>query len=247
VVVDPENRIPESNEANNVLEATLTAVLTRDGRPATAGRMPMPKGKVSTPGLTPDGEGWILLLPLVEATRDTKDAGWKWDGQTAAFSAGRSRASVSFPMTVVGSYELQARVTITQAKETTAICLPIVGARAVVLDMKGDRGASESPTATIRLRGVNPEPQPQANASMNIGTEYAFSCKVAVAPTGVGVEILRDDQLLFQWAGPLSQVAERRMIRPGTVELETAYYSSSKFTDLRLRMLAGQATALFSE
>jgi hypothetical protein len=113
--------------------------------------------------------------------------------------------------------------------------------------MKGDRGNSASPTATIRLKGVRPEPEPQANASMSIGTEYAFSCRVAVSQTGVGVEILRDDQILFQWVGPVSQVAERRMIRPATVELGTAYYTSSKFRDLRLRMLAGQATALGSE
>ncbi|HUT88234.1 MAG TPA: CARDB domain-containing protein [Thermoguttaceae bacterium] len=247
VVVDPENRISESNEANNVLEAALTAILTRDGRPVTAGRMPMPKGKVSTPGLTPDRDGWISLLPLVQANRDARDAQWKRDGQTAAFSADRQRAQVSLPLAVAGSYELQARVNVTKAKDATAICLPIVGDRAVVLEMKGDRGNTESPTVTIRLRGVNPEPQAQANASMDVGTEYAFSCRVAVSPAGVGVEILRDDQMLFQWVGQVSQVAEGRMMRPGTVELRTAYYSSSEFSDLRLRMLAGQATALFSE
>ena len=111
--------------------------------------------------------------------------------------------------------------------------------------MRGDRGNSASPTATIRLKGVRPEPEPQANPSMNVGTEYALTCKVAVSPEAVGVEILRDDQILYQWDGPLSQVAERPMIRPATVELETAYYTSSEFTDLRLRMLAGEATALF--
>jgi hypothetical protein len=246
-VVDPDNRIPESNETNNALEAAFTVRVARDRGGATGGRMPIPKGKVATPGLTPDAEGWILLPPLVQRDRDTRDANWKWDGQTAAFSAQKPRAHVSFPATVTGSYELQARVTITKAKDSTAICLPIVGGRAIVLDMKGDRGAAESPTATIRLGGVRPGPQPQANASMNVGTEYTFLCRVAVSQGGVGVEVFRDDQILFRWVGPLSQVAERRMIRPGAVELETAYYSSSKFRDLRLRVLTGQATALFPE
>jgi hypothetical protein len=209
------------------------------------GRTTKTKGKVSTRGLTPDGEGWILLPPLVQRDRDTREASWKWDGQTATFSASKPRAYVSFPVTVAGSYELQARVTITKAKETTLICLPIAGTRAVLLDMKGDRGNSESPTATVRLKGVRPEPQPQGNPSMNVGAEYALTCRVAVSPGAVGVEVLRDDQVLYQWSGPLSQVAERRMIRPASVELETAYYTSSKFTDLRLRMLAGEAAALF--
>jgi len=247
VVVDPENRISESNETNNALEAPLTALRTRDGRPIAADRMPMPKGKVSTPGLTPDRDGWVSLLPLVQADRDARDAQWKWDGQTAAFSAGRQRAQVSLPVALAGSYELQARVTITKAKEATVISLPIAGSKAVVLEMKGDRGNSESPTTTIRLRGVRPAPQPQANALMKVGTECAFSCRVAVAPAGVGVEILRDDQMLFQWVGRATQVDEWPVMRPGTVELRTAYYSSCEFKDVRLRMSSGQATALFSE
>lgn len=247
VVVDPENRIPESNETNNVLEGALTAIVTRAGRPTTIGRMPMPKGKVATPGLKPDRDGWVLLPPLAQTDRDARNATWKWDGRTAALTAERRRAQVSLPVAVAGSYELQARVTITKAKETTAICLPIVGDRAVVLEMKGDRGNDESPTVTVRLGGVAPEPPPQANALMDVGTEYAFSCRVAVAPTGVGVEILRDDEILFQWVGPVAHVAAGRMMRPGTVELRTAYYSSCELRDLRLRMVAGQATALFAE
>jgi hypothetical protein len=36
-------------------------------------------------------------------------------------------------------------------------------------------------------------------------------------------------------------------MRPGTVQLETAYYTASRFTDLRLKMLSGEAAPLFSK
>ena len=197
--------------------------------------------------MTSDEDGWIALAPLVQADRDLQDAGWKWDGHSAAFSAGKPRAVVSIPVRIAGSYELQTRVTITRAKEVTAICLPITSTRAVVLGMKGDRGNSESPTATIRLTGLKPGAQPRDNISMEIGTEYALSCKVLRAGNKVAIEICRDGRVLFQWAGDVAQVAERSLMRPGTVQLETAYYTTSRFTDLRLRMLSGEAAPLFSE
>jgi len=209
--------------------------------------LPEPDGNVSTAGLTSDEDGWIALAPLVQADRDLQNAGWKWDGRSAAFSSGKPRAVVSTPVRIAGSYELQTRVTITRAKETTAICLPISSTRAVVLDMRGDRGNSESPTATIRLTGLKPEAQPRDNVSMEIGAEYALFCTVLGAGNKVAIEIRRDGRILFQWFGYVSQVAQRSLMRPGTVQLETAYYTTSRFTDLRLRMLSGKAAPLFSE
>jgi hypothetical protein len=210
-------------------------------------QLPQPKGKVSTTGLTSDKDGWIALAPRVQADRDLQNAGWKWDGKSATFSAGKPRALVSIPVRIAGSYELQTRVTITRAKEVTALYLPISRSRAVILGMRGDRGNSESPTATIRLTGLKAEVQPQDNASMNIGTEYALSCKVVVAGNQVGIEIRRDGRVLFRWAGSVDQVAEPSLMRPGTVQLETAYYTTSRFTDLRLKMLSGKAAPLFSK
>ena len=61
------------------------------------------------------------------------------------------------------------------------------------------------------------------------------------------IEIRRYGRVLFQWAGYVAQVAERSLMRPGNVQLETAYYTTSRFTDLRLRMLSGEAAPLFSE
>jgi hypothetical protein len=113
--------------------------------------------------------------------------------------------------------------------------------------MRGDRGNSESPTATIRLTGVTPEAESPGKVSMDIGTEYALSCKVHVAENKVAIEIRRDGLVLYQWAGDVAQVAEQRLIRPGTVQLETAYYTTSRFTDLRLKMLSGKAARLFPE
>jgi hypothetical protein len=206
-----------------------------------------PDDNVSTAGLTSDEDGWVALAPLVQADRDLKDAGWKWDGKSAAFSAGKPRALVSIPVLIAGSYELQTRITITRAKEVTALYLPITGTRAVVLGMKGDRGNSESPTATIQLTGLKPEAEPPGDLSMKIGTEYVLHCKVLVAGNKVAIEIRRDGRVLFQWAGDEAQVAEQSLIRPGTLQLETAYYTTSRFTDLRLRMLSGEAAPLFSE
>jgi hypothetical protein len=82
---------------------------------------------------------------------------------------------------------------------------------------------------------------------MNVGTEYAFLCRVGVSQARVGVEVLRDGEVLFRWLGHVAQVAQAGPTRAETVELRTAYYSSSRFKDLRLRMLAGQAAALFPD
>jgi hypothetical protein len=208
---------------------------------------PKPDGNVSPAGLASDEDEWLALAPLVQADRDLQDAGWKWDGHSAAFSAGKPRALVSIPVRIAGSYELRTRVTITRAKEVTAIYLPISGTRAAVLGMKGDRGNSESPTATIRLSGLKPEAESPGNLSLDIGTEYALSCKVLVNGNKVAIEIRRDGRVLFQWDGNVTEVADQNLMRPGTVQLETAYYTTSRFTDLRLRMLSGKATPLFPE
>jgi hypothetical protein len=215
--------------------------------PDTAVLRPEPNGNISTAGLTSDREGWIALAPLVQADRDLKDAGWKWDGQSATFSAGKPRAFVSIPLRIAGSYELKTRVTITRAKEVTAIYLPITSTRTVVLGMRGDRGNSESPTATIRLTGLKPAPQPQGNVSMEIGAEYELSCMVLKAGNKVAIEIRRDGRVLFLWVGDVTQAAKQRLMWPRTVQLETAYYTTSRFIDLRLRMLSGEAGPLFSQ
>lgn len=198
-----------------------------------------PPGSASfSGGLTAAGPDWTALCPLLEMSRDTRDASWKWDGQIAEFAAGKPRAAVSFPLSIEGSYELQARVTIVRAKETTAIYLPIAGGKAVVLDLRGNSGNSESPTVAIRLKGLNPTAELQGDVSIKIGTEYAFECKVTQLEEKVDLEIRCDDQVLFQWSGAVSQVVGKPLMRAGTVELETAYYTVSRFSELRLRMLS---------
>jgi len=230
-----------------------TAGPSPEGQPAPAATddtpptRPQPRAKDPFARLNLKPQPWILLPPLVEADRDTKDASWKWDGEVASFAAGKRWAAVSFPLAVQGSYELQTRVTITRAKETTAIMLPVLRNRAITLHMRGDRGNSESPTATIYLGGLQPRPQALGDVSMNIGTEYGISCKVVGIGNGVAVEVRRDDQVIYQWAGPVSQIGQGRVMRPGAVELGTSFYTSSQFKELRFRMLSGKATKLFPE
>ncbi|NQT11680.1 MAG: WD40 repeat domain-containing protein [Planctomycetes bacterium] len=205
------------------------------------------RARGSRVGTRRGAQDWILLPPLVDVERDCRDASWKWDGEIAEFGAEKPRANVTFPLNILGSYELQARVTIVQAKETTAIHLPIVGDKGVILDMRGDSGNSGSATATIGIRGVNPPATGLGQVSMQVGTEYAIACKVMVLPNSVALEIRRDNQVLLQWTGTALRVSRTRAIVPGTVGLETAYYTTSRFRDLQLRMLSGQATPLFPD
>jgi hypothetical protein len=215
--------------------------------PASPAPLPQPDGKVTTSGLSADEEGWIALLPLVQADRDGKDAYWKWDGQVGKLSAGKPRAYISIPVRVAGSYEVQTRINIERARESTTIWLPITPTRCALFVMKGDRGNSPAPTATMSLKGMKPEPPPLGSRSMDIGTEYVLSCKVVGARDRVGIEIRRDGQLLFQWAGFVSQIAERSTIRPATVQLDTGFLSVARFTDLRLKMLSGEAKRVEEE
>jgi hypothetical protein len=195
-----------------------------------------PRGSPATPASSsPPLTDWIALAPLVKLDRDTRNASWKVTGDLAEFSAGKERAYISVPLEIDGSYELQTRVTIVRAKETTAIHLPIGKDKAVILDMRGDRGNSESPTATIRLQGLKAPPEPKGDVAMKIGTEYAFCCRVVVSGDEVNLEIRRDDKVLFLWSGDVSRITGTHIMQPGTLELETAYYTISQFRDLRLR------------
>jgi hypothetical protein len=195
-----------------------------------------PLGSQAAPASqSPPLTNWIALAPLVELNHDSRNASWKVTGDLAEFSAGKPRAYISVPLKIEGSYELQTRVTIVRAKETTAIYLPVGEDKAVVLDMRGDRGNSESPTATIRLQGLRSPPEPKADVAMKIGTEYAFCCRVVVSGDKVHLEICRDDKVLFLWSGDVSQITGTHIVQPGTIGLETAYYTISQFRNLRLR------------
>lgn len=192
-----------------------------------------------------DSMAWIPLAPLVDADRDTRDANWTWDGETATFGSERPIARVAIPLLIDGSYELQTRMTIVQAKESTSIYLPvdeIGGKRDAVLQIRGDSGNTASTTATIRLEGMNPAPEPKRRATIDVGTEYLLSCTVAKSGNGVMIEVRLDEEVLYHWDGYVSDIAEVEPLFPGTVQLQTAYYTSSRFTGLRLRMLSGTAT-----
>ncbi len=180
---------------------------------------------------------WTDLAPLVKLDRDGRDAAWQVMGDVAEFSAGKPRAYISFPLPIQGSYEIQTHVTIVRAKETTALYLPVADGTAIVLDMRGDNGNTESPTATISLRGLASPLEPCSDTAIKVGSEFALYCRVIVSGTNVDVEVRRDDQELFHWRGEMSQVTGSHVLRPGTPELETAYYTVSRFRKLQLRML----------
>ncbi|MCA9174638.1 MAG: LamG domain-containing protein [Planctomycetales bacterium] len=185
----------------------------------------------------PEQFAWIELAPLVNVDRDSRDAGWRVAGDTIEFSAGKPRAYVAFPVKLSGNYEVDTRLTLVRAKETTAIYLPVSDAKSVVLDVRGDAGNSESTTATISLRGLRSALEPLADARIQVGVEHAFNCRVTSSGEKVNVAVVLDDRKLFLWSGPLSEITGNAAFKPGAVELETAYYTVSKFRELRLRKL----------
>jgi serine/threonine-protein kinase len=195
--------------------------------------------------VTPDAEGLISLAPLVRAGRDTQDARWKVDGDTAEFGAGRNRAYVSVPLALDSNYEIAFRITITKASENITVYLPVVGNKVVNLRLQGDQGNVQSPTATVRLLGIDPLPTPKAEASMKVGSDYAFLCKVAVEAEKAQIEIVRDNVCLFQWSGRTEQITGNHVMRPGTIGLETGYYMAARLTSLKLKP-SGKTTPLTS-
>ncbi|HEX4142047.1 MAG TPA: hypothetical protein VHY91_00735, partial [Pirellulales bacterium] len=192
-----------------------------------------------------DEAGWSSLAWLVDPGRDTENAAWTITGDTVEFSAQKPRAYVSVPMAIGGSYELSAGIEIVRAKETLALHLP-VGDKAIVLDIRGDNGNTESPTATIRLLGLAPEPTPEQSPSITIGKEHQYTVHVAVTGGNASIFVGRDAQPLFRWSGPLSALSGKN-IRPGTIGFETAYYSISRIRGLRLKTIAGEAKPIAAE
>lgn len=227
----------------------LAAAVANRNRPATPAQPPVATSSSVSPvaGIVVPASGWVDLIKLVDKDRDTKDANWKMNGATADFGAGKPRAYVSIPLSVHGSYQLESRLTIKQAKETTSIYLPIVADKSIVLDLRGDGGNAGSPTATIKLQGITPAPTPTGDTKMQVGTEYKFLCKVSIQGDDAYLEVLRDDQIVFQWSGKVDQIKNKRSMRPSAIELETAYYTSSHFDLLQLKMLSGQADPVTSK
>jgi hypothetical protein len=193
-----------------------------------------------------DSGGWSALAGLVDPTRDKLDASWMLSDDAVEFSAHKPRAYVSIPVRLDGSYELAGRITIVRAKETTALYLPVGKDKAVVLDLRGDNGNTESPTATTHLLGLRPAPRAEAAATIRVGTEYDYLVKVIVGDTTAEIVVHRDGQLLYRWSGPLTAVSGKN-IRPGTIGFETAYYTVSRIHGLRLKMIAGEAKPIAAE
>ena len=185
--------------------------------------------------VTPDAEGWIRLAPVVKAGRDTQDARWKVDGDTAEFGAGGNRAYVSIPVLVEGSYEIEAKITVTRATEVLTIFLPVTADRTILIGIQGDKGNAGAATTTLRFSGVNPMPTPVSDASMKVGTAYAFRFMVSVVAERVFVEVIRDGAPVFRWSGKAEQITGNHVMRPGTIGLETGYYMAARFTGLRLK------------
>lgn len=222
------------------LDLTRSAA-TAAGVAALQAALPKCKITYSPAPAAASAPAWVELAPLVDSAKDTNDARWDVAGDVATFSAQRNLASVSVPLAVHGSYELAVNVTMVRTKATTAIHLPIGDQKCLDLEFRGDKRFAESPTATIRLQGISPEPQPAGDSSMKTGVEYAFVCKVTRTGPAVAVDVQRDGQPLFHWAGNVASIPDRPVFRPGTICLETAYYSESKLRGLRLKLLDGAA------
>jgi hypothetical protein len=190
---------------------------------------------------------WISLLELVDPIRNTTDARWKVLDGIAYFESGKPRAYVTVPLVVEGSYELHVGVTITRAKETTRLILPVGGNKAVIFDMRGDHGNTESPTATITISGLNPALEAKTNRTVDIGQEYNFVFTVFVSEQEVTIDVTKDGMSLYSWAGRLSGVVGRHFSAPGTIGLETAYYTTSQFSSLKLRTVSGKGIVCKTE
>ncbi|MHC4464363.1 MAG: M56 family metallopeptidase [Planctomycetota bacterium] len=185
---------------------------------------------------SPSGE-WTDLIKLVDSHKHTQNASWEVVGDVAHFGARKPRAYVTIPLVVEGSYELNVKVTITRAKETTRLVLPVNG-KTAIFDIRGDRGNTESPTATIKLSGLSPTPTAKTSRTMNIGQEYDFLFKVTVVRDRATINVAKDGKVLYNWDGQLSGVTGDHFSTPGTIGLETAYYTTSQFRSLKLQMIS---------
>jgi hypothetical protein len=197
---------------------------------------PPPGPLPADPAITLDANGWLRLTPLVQLLRDTKDAGWTFAGDTAELAAGRYRAYASVPVDISGSYELQARISLSRASGSTLVFLPVGREHTAVLELKGDQGSADAKSASVRLRGLSPEPAPSGTSVISVGHDYEYRCQVQIAGEQATLDVQGDGQALFHWKGPTASIATKT-IRPGTVGMETRNYSVVQFKDLRLKAL----------
>ncbi len=189
---------------------------------------------------TSGSDGWIALPPLVVKDRDTQDAGWKVDGDTAELSAAKSIAAVWFPAVVNGSYELEGHVTLVRIKSLINLVLPISGDKSVVVEFRGEKGNAGSTSATARLPGVLPAPASAGDATFNAGIEYDIRSKVIVNGEQVNVVILRNGSEVLTWNGTVNQIASKQGGRKDAISFDAGYYSVLKIRGLRLKMLVAE-------
>lgn len=188
-------------------------------------------------------DGWLALAPLVETGRDIQGGKWMVNGDVVEFKAGRKVAYVSVPVAVNGSYDVEFRLTLTKVTDAITLFLPIANGRTVRLEMRGTGGNAGSSTVSARLLGV-PTTDAKADTSMKVGVEYAFLCKIKSSDVRAEVSILRDDKPLFHWSGRIDQITGTHLMRPQTIGWQAAYYSSSQFSGLKLKMAEGKMDLL---
>ncbi len=180
---------------------------------------------------------WIDLASSVDAERDATDAGWVHAGDSYVFSAQRPRAYVSIPYALTGSYEFETHMTIERSKETVQFLLP-VEAHYIQFDIQGDNGNSESATATMKLAGLTPEQLVWDADKINIGREYEYAFDISIDGSVCEIEICVDDETLYEWNGALSDIKpnlQPKYATPSWIELETAYYTIARFSDIKVR------------
>ena len=154
------------------------------------------------------------------------------------FSAQKARAYVSFKTPVARHYELEIEITINRAKETTRIWLPIASGGAMHLDIRGDSGNTESPTATISLSGSKQAPERMKDEGLykvRIGKPVKLRITVRQTGKATGIDVVRDrDGRIFAHHDEHGEFKPMTRTTKGQIALETAYYTNSTFHKLVL-------------
>ena len=190
-----------------------------------------------------NGSGWIDLAELVDFDEHATNLYyWRERGDGYEFGAtGKPRSYLSLPYDLSGSYELLALLTIEVSRETVRFTLP-VDDMYIRFDIKGDSGNSGAETATMFLTGLSPTPIIWEDRKIIIGQEYEYLFDIVVDEAFCLIQILVDNELVYSWEGSLLDINDTirpLYANPSWIELETAFYTSGYFAELKARRKQG--------
>jgi len=186
---------------------------------------------------------WYDLLPLVDTSLDT--VAGKWHSQGGVLSSeGGQYSRISLPVSLAGDYRLRFKISRSEPNEASAVILPI-GESQVYLMIAG---WGNQLTGFGDIDGEHAGANVSTNNEFQMVPEKQYQVEIEVTTTGdqAAIKLAIDGRELIRWKGNRNQleIIDAWRLSEGSSPGLGDYRTRTRFGDIHLRMLTGEAKLL---